>query len=259
VPVSSSRLWSDVNSYDSLKNFETSYVCQMHNYFRASTAVQPCFKFVHAAPPMPGVQPQVELTEGQWTEDDNAKVVRAERERVAAVQEAQGQQNQQDSASASAVTVPPPVNSRHTSLTFSIPLATSIHGFAGFFTSQLYKSVELSILPGPRFSRGMFSWFPLYFPIRVRGERGGIRMRVKGHRGHAVTLGRQCSTPLLCFCVVCVFLFDQAPLSLPSNSSLTVDMWRCTSPRKVWYEWAITAPTPSPIHNPNGRSSYIGL
>ena len=30
-------------------------------------------------------------------------------------------------------------------------------------------------------------------------------------------------------------------------------------PPQVWYEWALTAPEASPLHNPNGRSYYVGL
>jgi hypothetical protein len=28
---------------------------------------------------------------------------------------------------------------------------------------------------------------------------------------------------------------------------------------QVWYEWALMAPSPSPIHNSNGRSYWVGL
>jgi hypothetical protein len=28
---------------------------------------------------------------------------------------------------------------------------------------------------------------------------------------------------------------------------------------QVWYEWAVTTPTPSPVHNSNGRSYWVGL
>ena len=41
----------------------------------------------------------------------------------------------------------------------------TIHGFLGTFDATLYKSVHISIAPST-FSHGMFSWFPLYFPIK---------------------------------------------------------------------------------------------
>ena len=28
---------------------------------------------------------------------------------------------------------------------------------------------------------------------------------------------------------------------------------------QVWYEWAMTAPSVTTIHNPNGRSYHVGL
>lgn len=36
-------------------------------------------------------------------------------------------------------------------------------------------------------------------------------------------------------------------------------MWRCVGRHKVWYEWAVTEPLASPIHNPGGRSYAVGL
>uniref|UniRef100_A0A7N6A351 Protein arginine N-methyltransferase 5 n=1 Tax=Anabas testudineus TaxID=64144 RepID=A0A7N6A351_ANATE len=35
--------------------------------------------------------------------------------------------------------------------------------------------------------------------------------------------------------------------------------WRCNNGKKVWYEWAVTEPSCSAIHNPAGRSYTIGL
>lgn len=42
---------------------------------------------------------------------------------------------------------------------------------------------------------------------------------------------------------------------------MDVAMWRCAGKHKVWYEWAVTAPhgAATPIHNPGGRSYYVGL
>jgi len=50
-------------------------------------------------------------------------------------------------------------------MTFKIQQSALLHGFAGFFESKLYDNVTLSIHP-PTFTDNMFSWFPLYFPIR---------------------------------------------------------------------------------------------
>jgi protein arginine N-methyltransferase 5 len=89
----------------------------------------------------------------------------------------------------------------------------------GYFESRLYGDVWLSILPGsPHFSAGMFSWFPLYFPLRE-------------------------------------------PLPAARGDTVDVAMWRAATPQKVWYEWQVTTGrgAASPVHNPNGRSYFIGL
>jgi protein arginine N-methyltransferase 5 len=41
-----------------------------------------------------------------------------------------------------------------------------LHGVAGYFESVLYKDVMLSINPETH-SPGMFSWFPIYFPVKT--------------------------------------------------------------------------------------------
>ena len=108
-------------------------------------------------------------------------------------------------------------NTRYRRLRFCVEEAATLHGFAGFFDSKLFDSVHISILPAT-FSHGMFSWFPLYFPLRT-------------------------------------------PVYVSARTELVVDMWRCVSENsgRVWFEWAVVAPTATPIHNPNGRSYWIGL
>lgn len=88
----------------------------------------------------------------------------------------------------------------------------------GYFESRLYGDVWISILPkSPHFSDGMFSWFPLYFPLRE-------------------------------------------PLHAARNEPINVAMWRLASSNKAWYEWQVdTNHGGSPVHNPNGRSYFIGL
>nr|XP_008172721.2 protein arginine N-methyltransferase 5 isoform X2 [Chrysemys picta bellii] len=54
-------------------------------------------------------------------------------------------------------------------------------------------------------------------------------------------------------------LFPQQPLAVRAGERVRVAFWRCAGPRKVWYEWAVTAPGCSALHNPSGRSSTIGL
>ncbi|KAK6176914.1 hypothetical protein SNE40_015120 [Patella caerulea] len=57
-------------------------------------------------------------------------------------------------------------NNRYLSLEFNIDMGCVLHGFAGYFDTILYKNVTLSILPSTH-SPGMFSWFPILFPIKT--------------------------------------------------------------------------------------------
>lgn len=45
-----------------------------------------------------------------------------------------------------------------------------MHGLAGYFEAVLYSDVGLSIHPyrKEQLSKDMLSWFPLFFPFRVR-------------------------------------------------------------------------------------------
>uniref|UniRef100_A0A7N6F9V1 Protein arginine N-methyltransferase 5 n=1 Tax=Anabas testudineus TaxID=64144 RepID=A0A7N6F9V1_ANATE len=49
------------------------------------------------------------------------------------------------------------------------------------------------------------------------------------------------------------------PISVSRDDDVTVRFWRCNNGKKVWYEWAVTEPSCSAIHNPAGRSYTIGL
>lgn len=58
-------------------------------------------------------------------------------------------------------------NIRTAKHTFHIPQAGTCHGLAGYFEAHLYDNVTLSIHPDPvRGSKDMLSWFPIYFPFR---------------------------------------------------------------------------------------------
>lgn len=106
-------------------------------------------------------------------------------------------------------------NSRYAKLKFPVPETNLVHGFAGYFETVLYKDVKLSINP-ETFTDGMFSWFPIFFPIAT-------------------------------------------PMYVEGGRTITAHMWRCVSSSKVWYEWCISEPSVTAIHNPNGRSYSIGL
>ncbi len=49
---------------------------------------------------------------------------------------------------------------------FAVDRSSCLHGFAGYFDCKLYADVHISIHP-ETFSTGMFSWFPLFIPIRT--------------------------------------------------------------------------------------------
>ncbi|CAM6114727.1 unnamed protein product [Calypogeia fissa] len=56
-----------------------------------------------------------------------------------------------------------------------------------------------------------------------------------------------------------IFFPLRKPIYIPAGAVLEVHFWRCVGPTKVWYEWAVTAPSVSPVHNVNGRSYWVGL
>lgn len=130
-------------------------------------------------------------------------------------------------------------NSRYVHVTFDeleIESGCVMHGFAGYFETVLYKDVILSTVP-ERHTETMSSWFPMYFPIRN-------------------------------------------PIKLKHGNIIKLDIWRCLNAQKVillsflhlikmilifynlikvWYEWCVTSPESTHIHNSNGKSYYISL
>lgn len=63
-------------------------------------------------------------------------------------------------------------NTRSAKLRFHISHGGALHGFAGYFEAVLYGNVGLSIHPQrkDKISKDMLSWFPLFFPLKVRAE-----------------------------------------------------------------------------------------
>jgi len=51
----------------------------------------------------------------------------------------------------------------------------------------------------------------------------------------------------------------RTPVYVPRDSVVEAHFWRNVTSTKVWYEWSLVSPTNTPIHNPNGRSYWIGL
>jgi protein arginine N-methyltransferase 5 len=113
-------------------------------------------------------------------------------------------------------------NVRYSHVEFTVKHDMAMHGIAGYFESVLYKDVTISIHPKTH-SPGMFSWFPIYFPLRT-------------------------------------------PVQVPRGATVSLQFWRLTDAKKVWYEWTAAVHgkdgeemTVLPIHNVAGRSYYVGL
>ncbi|KAL0739266.1 hypothetical protein Bca4012_015476 [Brassica carinata] len=56
-----------------------------------------------------------------------------------------------------------------------------------------------------------------------------------------------------------IFFPLRKPVEVHPDSPLEVHFWRCCGSSKVWYEWSVSSPTPTPMHNTNGRSYWVGL
>jgi len=158
-PISSSKLWSDVKAFDKyqeLKHFETSYVVKMHT-FHEMAPPQACFYFWHPNNPN---YPPLEHTLRKRKPLGNADLKQKKRVK-SEVEISVASGNERETGFGRKVVD----NSRYVMLSFDIRTANTLHGFAGYFESKLYKDISISIYP-PTFSTGMFSWFPLYFPLR---------------------------------------------------------------------------------------------
>lgn len=61
-------------------------------------------------------------------------------------------------------------NTRAAHISFPLPHRGTMHGLAGYFEASLYGPVILSTHPGTMeaHSAGMMSWFPIFFPLKVR-------------------------------------------------------------------------------------------
>ena len=95
------------------------------------------------------------------------------------------------------------------------------HGLSGYFETVLYagnqNKVELSTNPVnmEQKSKDMISWFPIFFPLKVRMTQ---------------STNRCASTDMSSL---------QAPLHIPAGAEVEVSMWRQTDDRGVWYEWVV--------------------
>ncbi len=56
-----------------------------------------------------------------------------------------------------------------------------------------------------------------------------------------------------------MFFPIKTPIYLHKGETVEVIFWRCVTDKKVFYEWCLTSPRVSPIHNINGKHYSIGL
>ena len=56
-----------------------------------------------------------------------------------------------------------------------------------------------------------------------------------------------------------IFLPITTPLRVNAGDVVTINVWRCTSSLKVWYEWCMSQPFPSAIQNSRGASYSVSL
>ncbi|KAG2372807.1 hypothetical protein C9374_013171 [Naegleria lovaniensis] len=191
-PLCSYKVWSEVKNLQKstvfeAPAFETGYVCLVHRGVVLDKP-QRCFTFIHP----------------------NPQVTEALKEKENALDDTNETYN---------LHIPLVNNDRYVSLRFKSQQNAVVHGLIGYFECQLYKDVWMSILP-ETFSSGMFSWFPIFFPVETpvivkKGEDIGVQM------------WRNCDHDVT---------------------------------RKVWYEWCVTTnSTCSKIHNSHGKHYYISL
>ena len=56
-----------------------------------------------------------------------------------------------------------------------------------------------------------------------------------------------------------MFFPIKRPIVVRKDDKIELDFWRVVDDTKVWYEWAVSAPVPQPIHNSRGVTYWIGL
>jgi len=170
-------------------------------------------------------------------------------------------------------------NSRFAKLNFQIPHAGVLHGLAGYFEAILYDNVGLSIHPQRKeqTSKNMLSWFPIYFPFKDP-------MYLPGNSELQVSIWRltdqrrvwyewyaeafmpvMYQTPDHAGDGLSTVVVPGSPLIAPSPTVDALDM-----PPIVDKTGILKAPKEASntrlvkigqtaLHNPGGRSSWIGL
>ena len=106
-------------------------------------------------------------------------------------------------------------NSRYEIKTFEVQQNSVLHGFSGYFDTVLFKDVTLSIQPSTR-SPGMFSWFPIFFPIKEP-------VQLKAGDQIVVHFWRQCSSKNVWY-EWCISKPIAVPVHNPNGRSYTIGL-----------------------------------
>ncbi|XP_053970427.1 protein arginine N-methyltransferase 5 [Hylaeus volcanicus] len=106
-------------------------------------------------------------------------------------------------------------NSRYETKKFAVQQNCVLHGFSGYFDTVLYKNVTLSIEPSTR-SPGMFSWFPIFFPIKEP-------VQLKAGDEVVVHFWRQCSSKNVWY-EWCISKPIAGPVHNPNGRSYTIGL-----------------------------------
>ncbi len=110
-------------------------------------------------------------------------------------------------------------------------------GLLGTFTTVLYGDIVVSMAPHS-FSMGMFSWFPLYWPLQTP-----LWIHSYSSNGAGGNLAQQ----------------------QQQHDIIHVTMWCRVHDDQVWYEWSVTVRDPhsgqvvqsTSLHNCAGQSLHV--
>ncbi|CAK9828995.1 Protein arginine N-methyltransferase 5 [Anthophora retusa] len=106
-------------------------------------------------------------------------------------------------------------NSRYATKEFEVQQNCVLHGFSGYFHTVLYDNVTLSTEPSTH-SPGMFSWFPIFFPIKEP-------VQLKAGDQILVHFWRQCS-PKSVWYEWCISKPIPGPIHNPGGRSYTIGL-----------------------------------
>ncbi|PFH53048.1 hypothetical protein AMATHDRAFT_138418 [Amanita thiersii Skay4041] len=179
-------------------------------------------------------------------------------------------------------------NVRAAHLNFYIPHAGVLHGLAGYFEAVLYGNIGLSIHPHrkDRISKDMLSWFPLFFPFKETlylPSNSELRVSIwrltnerhvwyEWHAESFLTMPTSSIAPTSP--TLMGYRYSPSPSSSglfsPSAPSPLIDaaepVFKFPEPRAstssietVGVAYDVVKIGHTSLHNPGGRSSWIGL